>query len=87
VIPLDNVLLNERICDLIKIDVEGAESEVLKGLENQYVKVNRVVIEIHMSVVDVTEISEWLRYHGFVITRRQKLYDDCLLLEAQRPCA
>jgi len=86
VIPLDNVLLDERICDLIKIDVEGAESEVLKGLENQYKKVNRLIVEIHTSIVDASEICEWLRYHGFVITRRQKLYTDCLLLEGRRPC-
>jgi len=87
VMPLDNVLLEERVYDLIKIDVEGAESEVLKGLENQYKKVNRLIVEIHTTIVNVTEIREWLRYHGFVITRKQKLYTDCLLLEARRPCA
>jgi len=87
--PLDDVLskLQMRDCDLIKIDVEGLESEVLKGLQKQYMKVNRLVIEIHMPVVDVTEIYEWLRNHGFAITKTQKLYEDCLLMDARRLCA
>ena len=89
VIPLDDILykLQIEICDLIKIDVEGMESEVLKGLQKQYTKVNRLVIEIHMSIVDLTKIYEWLRNHGFAITKIQKLYENCLLLEAQRPYA
>lgn len=86
VVPLDEVLKIERSCDLMKIDVEGMESEVLSGLEKQYMKVNKLVIEIHMSVVNVTRIYEWLRTHGFEITKTQKLYDDCLVLEAQRLC-
>ena len=39
VIPLDDVLfkLEMGVCDLIKIDVEGMESEVLEGLQKQYI--------------------------------------------------
>ena len=71
---------------MMKIDVEGMESEVLSGLEKQYMKINKLVIEIHTSIVNVTRISEWLRTDGFVITKTQKLYEYCLLLEAQRSC-
>jgi len=70
----------------MKIDVEGMESEVLSGLEKQYMKVNKLVIEIHMSVVNVTRIYEWLRTDGFAITKTQKLYDDCSASEARRLC-
>jgi FkbM family methyltransferase len=87
VLPLDDILSNESSCNLIKIDVEGAETEVLRGLEKQHVKVNRLVIEIHTSVVNVNEIYKWIHNHGFVVTKTKKLYEDCLLLEAQRPCA
>lgn len=87
VLPLDHILLNVKSCDLIKIDVEGAETEVLGGLEKQYAKVNRLIMEVHISVVNINEIYEWLHNHGFMITKIQKLYEDCLLLEARRPCA
>lgn len=84
--PLDWILSNEASCDLVKIDVEGAETEVLAGLEKQYTKVGRLIIETHISVVDVGEIREWLNNHGFVTTNTQKLYEDCLLLKARRLC-
>ena len=70
----------------MKIDVEGMESEVLSGLEKQYMKVNKLVREIHMSVVNVTRIYEWLRIDGYAITKTQKLYDDCSASEVRRLC-
>jgi FkbM family methyltransferase len=86
VLPLDDILSDEGSCDLMKIDVEGAETEVLKGLEKQYEKVNRLAIETHIPAVNVNDIFEWLHNHGFVITKKQKLYEDCLLLKARRLC-
>ena len=86
-LPLDDILSNERSCDLMKVDVEGAETEVLRGLEKQHRKVNRLDIETHISVVNVDEIREWLHTHCFVIMNTQKLYEDCVLLKARRRCA
>jgi FkbM family methyltransferase len=86
-LPLDEILLSENFCNLIKIDVEGAEMEVLRGLEKQYVKVCRLIMEIHTPVVNVSEIYKWLYGHGFIVTKTKKLYEDCLLLEARRLCA
>lgn len=85
-LPLDWILSDEASCDLVKIDVEGGETEVLAGLEKDYTKIDRLVIETHTSVVDISEIREWLRNHGFVIVETQKLYEDCFLLKAQHLC-
>jgi FkbM family methyltransferase len=84
ILPLDTILSNQTSLDLVKIDVEGGESEVLSGLEKQYAKVGRFVIETHIPVVNIKEIYGWLRVHGFVITKTQKLYEDCILVEARR---
>lgn len=86
VLSLDDILSDERSCNLIKIDVEGAETEVLRGLGKYHRKVDRLIMEVHTSVVNVTEIYEWLSNHGFLITKTYKLYEDCLLLEARRSC-
>jgi len=55
-VPLDEILVNEIACDLMKIDVEGAEIEVLKGLQSQYSKINNLIIEVHTSIVDINYI-------------------------------
>jgi FkbM family methyltransferase len=85
-LPLDSILKSEESCDLVKIDVEGAEAEVLAGLEKQYTKVSRIVVETHISIVNAEEIRDWLKNHHFEIIKTEKLYDDCLLFKAKRPC-
>jgi FkbM family methyltransferase len=85
--PLDDILLTVRVCDLIKVDVEGMEEEVLKGLQKQYIKVKRLIMEVHLAVVHATKVYEWLANHDFAITRSHMLYADCLVLEARRNCA
>ena len=82
-LPLDDILSNEKLCDLMKLDVEGSETEVLKGLEKQYSKVNRLVMEAHTSVVNIDEIHKWLYRHDFTVKETRKIYEDCLLLKAQ----
>jgi FkbM family methyltransferase len=85
-LPLDEILSNENFCDLLKIDVEGAEIDVLRGLKKQYARINRMVIETHISVVNVNKVYAWLHDHGFVLTETQRLYEDCVLLKARRLC-
>lgn len=85
-VPLAEILSNAQSVDLMKIDVEGMEEEVLDGLRDQNSKVRRVVIEIHTSIVHVADIFEWLTNHRFLIRRSQKLYDDCVIVEADRLC-
>jgi len=60
--------------DLIKIDVEGAEMEILRGMEN-YVATHRpaFAIELHPSLLpqfgsSVDEVTSWLRIRGYTLT-------------------
>jgi FkbM family methyltransferase len=87
VISLAEILSTTQGCDLMKIDVEGMEHEVLLGLGDQHLKVNALVIEIHIPIIRAADIYAWLDDHDFSITRARKLYDDCLVVEAKRLCA
>lgn len=80
--PLDDILSKDENCDLIKIDAEGAEIEILRGLQKTLRKINRIVMERHTSIIQITDIYKVLDYHDFVIKRNQKLYENCWLLEA-----
>lgn len=46
-ITLDELLLNEKEISLIKIDVEGAELKVLKGMADVLKKTNTILLEVH----------------------------------------
>jgi hypothetical protein len=64
--PLDEVLGSVEYVDLIKIDVEGAEYEVLKGAKNTLLKTKCVVIELTRNV---KEVLEFLMNFGFKIKK------------------
>lgn len=60
--------------DLIKIDVEGAELEILKGMED-YVSANHptFVIELHPTLLPqfgatVEDVIQWLKTRGYTLT-------------------
>ena len=84
VLPLEDILPIETSHAFLKIDVEGMETEVLKGLENRSMVVDRFVIEIHTSITEELEVYKWLNIHSFSITKKQRLYSDCLIIEARR---
>lgn len=69
---LDNVLAERGIehVDLIKVDVEGAEYEVLKGLENTLINKNPVLV-IEIMKRDEAKIIEYLESLGY---RRRLLH-------------
>lgn len=54
----------ERV-DLLKLDVEGAELEVLEGLGEAASRVARIAGEVHEAVVSVADLERWLEDHGF----------------------
>jgi len=55
----------ERI-DLLKIDTEGAEHEILAGIEpSHWPRIKQAIIEVHDGLPGVESVLEVLRSHGF----------------------
>ncbi|HEX7477002.1 MAG TPA: FkbM family methyltransferase [Polyangiales bacterium] len=61
--------------DVLKLDVEGSELDVLKGLGEALSRVQVIVGEVHERVVDQRAFYEYLREHGFVVVRRIDFID------------
>jgi FkbM family methyltransferase len=62
----------ERI-DLLKIDTEGAEHEILAGIEPaHWPQIKQAIIEVHDGLSGVQSVLEILRSHGFNV-RHEKL--------------
>ncbi len=65
-IMLDKILEKYREIKLIRIDVEGTEHEVLKGLENVPPKTKFIIVELSRNV---PEILNLLSKKGFRIKK------------------
>ncbi len=64
--------------DLVKIDVEGGEWEVLRGIEDSdWSRVRQLVIEVHDIAGRLARMTDLLRSKGYVVTTEQ---DDWALL-------
>ena len=72
-IKLSNFLNKKKInkIDLIKVDTEGHEYEVLKGLEKKIKKINLVLIEFHND--KIYEDYENKKIHNYLINTGFKL--------------
>lgn len=72
---LSTILANrgvERI-DLLKIDVEGSEWDVLRGVdEADWGKIAQVVIEVHDAGAGAEVISDWLGRRGYEVAVDQE---------------
>jgi 31-O-methyltransferase len=67
-----------EVVDLLKIDVEGAEWEVLQGVEDtDWPRLRQLVIEVHNIDGRVERVRNLLESHGFVVASEQ---DDWELL-------
>jgi FkbM family methyltransferase len=90
---LERVLVEEKVerVDLLKIDVEGPELDVLRGLgERSWPLVRQVVMETHNRDGRQREIEDLLARHGLsqITARVQTTIDnglESLLLHARRP--
>jgi FkbM family methyltransferase len=59
---LDNIVKDRRV-DVIKIDVEGAEVQVLKGAKQTLDRIRKIVIEIHGD--NSEQVKQELSQYGF----------------------
>ncbi len=61
--------LDIKSIDLLKIDVEGEEHEVLKGIEEKdWGKIKQIVVEVHDREGRLEQIQKLLKTHGFDMT-------------------
>jgi FkbM family methyltransferase len=57
--------------DLLKLDVEGSELEVLRGLRDRLADVRVIIGEVHESLVDPGAFYGYLADHGFSVLWRR----------------
>lgn len=53
--------------DLMKIDVEGAEMQLLQGVRNWLAqhRIRGIICEVHSPVVTINEVVQFLKQHGY----------------------
>ena len=69
---LDSILENYTV-DFIKIDIEGAEIEALKGATNTLERLHKIIVEIHENNFDkVKQILEDHNYEIEIITNKRE---------------
>ena len=80
---LDGLMREEGIesIDHLKVDVEGAELDVLKGGEHCLKNTRRIVMEVHPPRVDPGALYAYLEERGFQI---KELSKDPLIVEGRR---
>ncbi|MGH9992093.1 MAG: FkbM family methyltransferase [Nitrososphaera sp.] len=77
---LDNILEESgvRRADVVKIDVEGAELDVLKGAPNTLQNTRKVIVEVHHTDLNdyggFQKIQAALEEHGLRVTKLQSAF-------------
>jgi FkbM family methyltransferase len=69
--------------DLVKIDVEGAEVKVLRGLQRHLDDVKAIIAETHSTTLN-SEVCNILRNSGFTIMLNRPRAPDCSVVLAAR---
>ena len=73
---------NVEKIDLLKIDCEGAEWQVLQGIEaHDWSKIKSMVIEVHNVNGRLAEVESLLRDKGFtkIVDEREKGLEDTVM--------
>jgi FkbM family methyltransferase len=86
VLPLDEVMSAHdlREIDLLKIDVEGAEVEVLRGARATLARTRRVILEYHSEEL-LAETRQRLSAAGFAEVRHYDIFPGVGMLYMARP--
>ncbi len=74
---LSDILADHQIArvDLLKVDVEGSEWDVLRGVEEaDWGRIRQVAMEVHDVEGRAASISEWLRARGYEVATRQEVW-------------
>lgn len=75
---------NGERCGILKIDIEGAEKRFFEDEGDFLSLVDRVVVEVHESMVSIQEIRELISKNGFVIKKENKEDSETALVFAER---
>jgi FkbM family methyltransferase len=59
-------IVKDRLVDLVKVDVEGAEFSVLKGAEPSIENIKRWIVELHDAHMK-TALEDWFQSHHYTI--------------------
>ena len=69
-VPMDEVVSESEEVELVKIDVEGAEYQVIQGMKRTLVKWKpHLIIEVHRWGGQGEEIESFLRNYGYRVRR------------------
>ena len=71
-IKIDNFIKKNNLPDFIKIDVEGYEEEVLRGMKNNLKKIKMIMIEFHFD--DQYKNYNTSRLHNTLVKNNFKIY-------------
>jgi FkbM family methyltransferase len=66
-VTLDTLLKEEDNVDLVKVDVEGAEWEVLAGSKEVLPKIKRWLVEVH-NLEQKERMAKWFEDKGYAVT-------------------
>jgi FkbM family methyltransferase len=75
---------NGERCGILKIDIEGAEKRFFEDEGDFLILVDRIVVEVHESMVSIQAIRELLSKNGFVIKKENKEDSETALVFAER---
>jgi FkbM family methyltransferase len=71
-------------CDLLKVDIEGAELRFFEDEGDFLALVDRLVVEVHESMISLEEVKKTLTSNGFSLVKECKEDSETSLIFAER---